>query len=151
MSDKKEINIANNRKANYSFQLEETFTAGMSLKGSEIKSIRDSQVTMSDAYCVFIKGELWVKGLHIAEYKQASYNNHEPKRDRKLLLNKRELKKLLTKVKEKGYSIVPTRLFISERGKAKLDIALAKGKKMYDKRHDIKRKDLEREIQRRVK
>ena len=106
---------------------------------------------MSDSYCVFIKGELWVKGLHISEYKEASYNNHEPKRDRKLLLNKRELKKLLTKVKEKGYSIVPTRLFISKRGIAKLDIALAKGKKMFDKRHDLKRKDLEREIQRKLK
>ena len=151
MAKQKEITISNNKKANYAFQLEDTFTAGMLLKGSEIKSIRNSQVTMSDAYCVFMKGELWVKGLHIAEYKEASHNNHETKRDRKLLLNKRELKKLLAKVKVKGYSIVPTRLFISERGMAKLEIALAKGKKLFDKRHDLKRKDLEREIERKVK
>ena len=151
MSEQKEINIANNKRANYAYSLEDVFSAGLLLMGSEIKSIRESQVTMSDAYCTFIKGELWVKGLHIAEYKQASYNNHEPKRDRKLLLTKRELKKLLTKVKEKGYSIVPTRLYISTRGIAKLDIALAKGKKMYDKRHDLKLKDLQREVQRKIK
>ena len=151
MPELKEINIAKNKKANYSYALEEVFSAGMLLKGSEIKSVRESQVTISDSYCVFIKGELWVKGLHISEYKQASYNNHEPKRDRKLLLTKRELKKLLTKVKEKGYSIVPTRLYISTRGIAKLDIALAKGKKMYDKRHDLKLKDLQREVQRKIK
>lgn len=151
MPELKEINIAKNKKVNYSYALEEVFSAGMLLKGSEIKSVRESQVTISDSYCIFIKGELWVKGLHISEYKQASYNNHEPKRDRKLLLTKRELKKLLTKVKEKGYSIVPTRLYISTRGIAKLDIALAKGKKMYDKRHDLKLKDLQREVQRKIK
>lgn len=143
-----EINIANNRKANFEYHLTDKLEAGIRLSGTEIKSIRDKQASMNEAYCVFISEELWVKGMHIAEYTKASHFNHEAKRDRKLLLNKKELKKLHTKVKEKGFTIIPVRLYISERGFAKLEIALAKGKKMYDKRQDIKNRDARREIER---
>ncbi len=123
----------------------------MQLTGPEIKSIRDKQTNISDAYCFFIDGELWVKNLHISNYTEASYNNLDPKRDRKLLLNKKELNKLSEKLKDKGLAIVPTKLFISESGYAKLEIALAKGKKIYDKREDIKGKDAKRNMDRAMK
>ena len=141
------INIKN-RKASFEFQIISTFTAGISLVGTEIKSIRNNKASISDAYCIFIEQELFVRNLHIAEYTNAGNTNHEPKRDRKLLLNRQELNKMLTKVKEKGNSIIPLRLFINEKGKAKLEISLAKGKKIYDKRESIKEKEQKRDIER---
>jgi SsrA-binding protein len=141
------INIKN-RKASFEYQFIATFVAGISLVGTEIKSIRNNQANISDAYCVFMDEDLYVKNLHIAEYPNGGYANHEPKRDRKLLLNKQELHKMLGKVKEKGNAVIPIRLFINESGKAKLEIALAKGKKVYDKRESIKEKDQKRDMDR---
>jgi SsrA-binding protein len=141
------INIKN-RKASFEYQFIATFVAGISLVGTEIKSIRNNQANISDAYCVFMDEELYVKNLHIAEYPNGGYANHEPKRDRKLLLNKQELHKMLGKVKEKGNAVIPIRLFINESGKAKLEIALARGKKIYDKRESIKENDQKRDIDR---
>jgi SsrA-binding protein len=141
------INIKN-RKASFEYQFIDTFVAGIMLVGTEIKSIRNNKANISDAHCVFNGNELFVKNLHIAEYSNGGQNNHEPKRERKLLLNKQELKKMLGKVKEKGNSIIPIRLFINEKGKAKLEIALAKGKKVYDKRESIKEKDQKRDMDR---
>jgi SsrA-binding protein len=137
------INIKN-RKAEYEYFLLTKYTAGIVLTGTEIKSIRAGKANLTDAYCLFIENELWIRGLHIAEYLQGSYNNHEPKRDRKLLLTKRELKKLQSKLKDNGTTIIPTLLFINENGLAKIDIYLARGKKMYDKRDAIKEKDIRR-------
>ena len=148
MSEKKEIHIVSNRKATFEFHILSTFEAGIQLTGTEIKSARESQVNLSDAYCLFLEDGLYVRGMHIAEYRQGTYNNHETKRDRKLLLNKTELRKLLGKVKEKGFSIIPLRMYITARGFAKLEIGLAKGKKMYDKRQDMKEKDLKKEMDR---
>lgn len=141
------INIKN-RKASFSYQLIDKYTAGIVLLGTEIKSIRNNQGNMSDAYCIFIENELWVKNLHINEYSNSGHKNHEPKRSRKLLLNRIELNKIQSKVKEKGMSIVPIRLFTNDKGKIKLDISLAKGKKIFDKRESIKEKDLKRDIDR---
>ena len=144
------INIKN-RKATFEYEILSKFTAGISLLGTEIKSIRNNKANISDAYCIFNNNELYVKNLHISEYPNSGYVNHEPKRDKKLLLNKQELQKLHTKVKEKGNSIVPLRLFINEKNKAKIEIALAKGKKIYDKRESIREKDLKRELDRKNK
>ncbi len=141
------VNIKN-KKARFEYTFIETFTAGIQLTGTEIKSIRDSKVSIAEAYCHFKKGELFVKGMHIAEYDPGSYNNHEPLRERKLLLNKRELAKLLKKLKNKGLTVVPIRLFINEKGYAKLDIALAQGRKTHDKRDSLKEKDVQRDIDR---
>ena len=137
-----------NRKASFEYQFIANFIAGISLLGTEIKSIRNNKANISDAYCVFVDNELYVKNLHIAEYPNGGYLNHEPKRDRKLLLNRQELNKMLGKVTEKGNSIIPIRLFINEKGKAKVEIALAKGKKVYDKRESIKEKDQKRDMER---
>ncbi len=137
-----------NRKAEYQYFLSETFTAGMVLTGTEIKSIRDGKANLTDSYCAFKGEELFVFNLHISEYSLGTHYNHDPKRDRKLLLNRRELKKLLTRVREKGFTIIPTLLYINEKGLAKLDIALAKGKKSYDKRETIKKKDTHRDLER---
>jgi len=142
-----EVNIKNKRAAHEYFLLQE-FTAGIQLTGTEIKSIREGKATLADSYCAFKGDELFVIQMHISEYSHGTYNNHEPKRDRKLLLNKRELKKLLTKVKEKGFTIIPILLFINEKGLAKLTIALAKGKHHYDKRETLKKKEVQREIDR---
>ena len=141
------INIKN-RKASFEYQFIATFVAGISLLGTEIKSIRDNKANISDAHCVFIDDELFVRNLHIAEYPNGGYINHEPKRERKLLLNRQELNKMLGKVKGKGNSIIPIRLFINEKGKAKVEIALAKGKKIYDKRESIKKKKKKRDMDR---
>ena len=141
------INIKN-RKASFSYQIIDKYNAGIVLLGTEIKSIRNNLANISDAYCIFIDGELWVKNLHINEYSNSGHKNHEPKRSRKLLLNRIELNKIETKVKEKGMSIVPIRLFSNEKGKIKLEISLAKGKKIYDKRESIKEKDIKRDIDR---
>ncbi len=137
-----------NKKASYQYFLEDKLIAGIQLQGTEIKSIRYGKANLAEAYCVFIGEELFVRGMNISEYRFGTYNNHEPKRDRKLLLTKRELRKLKSKVNEKGYTIVPTFLFINEKGYAKLEIALAKGKHTYDKRASLKEKDLKREIAR---
>ena len=141
------VNIKN-RKASYEYQFIDKYVAGIMLLGTEIKSIRNNQANLSDAHCIFVDDELFVRNLHIAEYNSRGYTNHAPKRERKLLLNRQELNKMLGKVKEKGNTIVPIRLFINEKGKAKLEIALAKGKKIYDKRESIKAKDLKRDMDR---
>lgn len=130
-----------NRKADYQYFLITSYTAGIVLTGTEIKSIRAGKANITDAYCSFVNGELWVHNMHISEYAAGSYNNHPPKRDRKLLLNRKEIKKLLIKLNERGFTIIPTLLWINENGYAKLDISLAKGKKLYDKRESIKEKD----------
>jgi len=137
------INIKN-RKAEFEYFLLIKYTAGIVLTGTEIKSIRAGKANFSDTYCSFINNELWVHNLHISEYIAGSYNNHEPKRDRKLLLTKRELRKMQSKLKERGTTVIPTLLYVNENGYAKLEIALARGKKMYDKRESIKEKDVRR-------
>ncbi len=136
------------RKAEFEYFLLTRYTAGIVLTGTEIKSIRAGKASFTDAYCSFINNELWLHNLHISEYMEGSYNNHEPKRDRKLLLTKRELKKMAVKLNERGTTIIPTVLFINENGLAKVEIALAKGKKMYDKRESIKEKDNRRSNER---
>ena len=144
------INIEN-RRARFDYQFIEQYTAGIVLQGTEIKSIREGKAGLSDSYCYFRKGELYIKNLHITEYSEASFKNHEPLRERKLLLSKQELRKLEGKLKDQGFTIIPVRLFLSDRGFAKVDIALAKGKKEFDKRQDIKKKDAEREVGRKLK
>ncbi len=137
-----------NKKAGFEFFLLEDYSAGIQLTGTEIKSLREGKANLTDAYCLFVGQELFVKNLHISEYAYGTHYNHDPKRDRKLLLTKRELRKLLTKTNEKGLTIIPTVLFINEKGLAKLDISIAKGKKLYDKRETIKTKDTKREMDR---
>ena len=137
------INIKN-RKAEYEYFLLTTYTAGIVLSGTEIKSIRAGKANLTDSYCSFINNELWVHNMHISEYANGSYNNHEPKRDRKLLLNRKELNKIASKLNDRGTTVIPVRLCINENGFAKLDIAVARGKKMYDKRESIKEKDQRR-------
>lgn len=143
----KTINIKN-RKASYEYQFIDTYIAGIVLKGTEIKSIRAGKVNLHGAYCFFRDGELFIKDMHITPYNQAVHFNHEAKRERKLLLSKRELSKLKNKSQEKGLTIVPYRLFISDRGYSKVAIALAQGKKIHDKRGDIKEKDIKKELAR---
>jgi SsrA-binding protein len=140
-----------NRPATFEYAIEDRLTAGIMLTGSEIKSVRNGKVSFNDSYCFFDRGELWVKSLHIAEYVNAGYAGHEPTRERKLLLNKKELTKWLNKMKEKGYTIVPLAMFINEKGYAKLEIGLGKGKKLHDKRESIKARDAEREMKRYIK
>jgi SsrA-binding protein len=140
-----EVNIRNKR-ASYEYEFIDKFVAGIMLKGTEIKSIREGKVNLQDGYCLFNGHELYVKNIHISHYKQGSHFNHEPTRERKLLMNKRELEKLKHKSEEKGLSIIPVRLFTNNRGLAKLQIALARGKKLHDKRQSIKEKDLKREL-----
>jgi len=141
------VNIEN-RRAKFDYQFLDTLTAGLVLKGTEIKSIREGKAGLADSYCFFRNEELFVRNFHIAEYEDASFYNHEPMRERKLLLSRQELKKLLRQVRDQGLTIVPVKLFINDKGFAKLNIALAKGKKSFDKREDIKKKDLEREMKR---
>ena len=141
------INIKNKR-ATFDYVFTETYTAGIVLTGTEIKSIRQSKASLVDTYCTFINNELWVKNMHVAEYFYGSYNNHVARRDRKLLLDRKELRKLRQAVKNPGFTIVPTRLFINEKGLAKLVIALARGKHEYDKRESIKERDDKREMDR---
>lgn len=140
--------IATNRKANFEFFLLEHFEAGIALKGTEIKSIRAGHVSLSEAYIQTDGNEAWLVNAHIAPYDPASRLNHDPKRARRLLLHKREIRKLWDSVRQKGVTIIPVKLYLKD-NRAKLDIAIAKGKKLYDKRADIARKDVEREIQRR--
>lgn len=137
-----------NKKASFEYFLVEEFDAGIQLTGTEIKSIREGKVSFVDSFCTFIGQELFVRNLHISEYRYGTHYNHDPKRDRKLLLTKRELKKILTKSKEKGFTIIPVLLYINPRGLAKLKIALAQGKRLYDKRESIKEKDMKRDVER---
>ena len=138
----------NNRKALHDYFIESRYNAGIVLTGTEIKSLRTGKVSFNDSYCFFHQNELFVKSLHIAPYKYGTDANHDPMQDRKLLLTKRELRKLELKIKEKGYSIIPLRIFINENGLAKMEIGLAKGKKNYDKRETIKNREHEREMNR---
>ncbi len=140
-----------NKKASFEYEFLEKFTAGIKLTGTEIKSIRAGKANLVDAYCYFVNGELYVKGLHIAEYEWGNLNNHDPRRERKLLLTKKELNRLFRRSQEKGLTIIAYRLWINEKGWAKLDIALARGKKQYDKREDIKKRDTQRELDRFMK
>ena len=142
---KKSINIKN-KKASFEFEFLEEFVAGIVLFGPEVKSIRNGAASFTDAYCYINNNEIFVKNLHISEYKNASYNQHEPKRDRKLLLTKKEIRKLKEKSQEKGLTIVPTKLFINDRGMVKIGIALAKGKKLYNKKQELKEKELDKQL-----
>lgn len=144
---KSPINIRN-KKASFEYFFVDTFTAGIVLTGTEIKSIRMGKASLVDTFCYINNGEIWVKGMNISPYFYASYNNHDSKRDRKLLLNKREIRNLLEATKQVGFTIVPTLLFIDNHGRAKLDIALAKGKKEFDKRQTLKEKEDRREMDR---
>lgn len=150
MYKKSNINIKNKR-ATFDYEILDRFVAGIQLYGTEIKSIRDGKAGLSDTYCTFVNNELWVKNMHISTYFFGTYNNHDVRRDRKLLLNKRELTKLLRGTKETGLTIVPTKLFITEKGLAKLEIGMAKGKKNYDKRQSLKEKEDKRSIDRALK
>jgi len=140
-----------NKRASHEYFFLEKYIAGIVLTGTEIKSIRSGKASLVDSYCTFEGDELFIVGMHIAEYSYGTYNNHFPKRVRKLLLTARELKKLKNKIKDKGLTIIPTVLFINERGLAKVEIALAKGKHFYDKREDLKKRDSQREIERHLK
>ena len=140
-----------NKKASFEYFFVETFTAGIVLTGTEIKSIRLGKASLVDTYCTVINGELWVKGMSVSPYFYGSYNNHVMKRDRKLLLTKREIRQLESATKQTGYTIVPLLVFIDEKGRAKMDIALCKGKKEYDKRQTLKEKEDRREMDRAIK
>mgnify|MGYP002344132303 CR=1 FL=1 len=137
--------LIKNKRATFDYEISERFTAGIQLVGTEIKSIRDGKASLTDTYCTFINNELWVKNMHIATYFFGTYNNHEVRRDRKLLLTKKELRKLSRATKETGYTIVPTKMYINANGLAKLEIGLARGKKNYDKRQALKEKEAKRE------
>ena len=140
-----------NRKASFEYFFIEEFTAGLVLTGTEIKSIRAGKASLVDTYCTIIHGEMWVKGMSISPYFYGSYNNHEQKRDRKLLLTRREIARLESATKQTGYTIVPTLVFIDENGRAKMDLALCKGKKAFDKRQTLKEKEDRREMDRAMK
>ncbi len=140
-----------NRRASFDYSFIEKYTAGIVLVGTEIKAIRQGKASLVDSYCYFRGGELFIKNLNISEYTEGNLYNHEPTRERKLLLSKQELNKLQKKMKDQGLTIIPTVLFTSEKGFAKLEIALAKGKKLFDKREDLKTKDLNREMDRKFK
>lgn len=150
MADYRNINIRNKR-ATFDYEILEQYTAGIVLVGTEIKSIRLGKASMSDSYCYFDRGELWIRRVNINEYKWGTYNNHIPKRDRKLLLNRRELVKLERALQDKGLTVVGLRMFLNERGLAKVVIGLARGRKNYDKRDYIKDKDARREMDRAMK
>ena len=143
----KDINIKN-KKAFFEYQILDKFIAGIELKGTEIKSIREGKATITEGFCFFKNNELWIKGMHITEYKLGTYANHEPKRERKLLLNNQELNKISKKIQDQGITIIPLRLFISKKGWAKIEISTAKGKKIYDKRNTIKERDIKRDVER---
>jgi SsrA-binding protein len=143
--------IIKNKKASHDYEFLEKFTAGIMLTGTEIKSLRLGKASLTDSYCLFRDGELFIKGMHITEYYWGNINNHDPLRERKLLLTKRELHRIERKVKETGLTIIVTRVFINEKGLAKAEIAVSKGKKEYDKRQTIKRRDSDRELERIMK
>jgi SsrA-binding protein len=140
-----------NRQAYFDYFIDDKYIAGLVLTGTEVKSLRAGRASFNDSYCFFNKGELWIRSLHIAEYSFGTINNHDPLRERKLLLSKRELRKIETKLKEKGYTLVPLRIFFNEKSLAKMEVGLGKGKKVHDKRETIKQRDTEREIKRYLK
>ena len=140
-----------NRSAYYEYFIDDKYIAGMVLLGTEVKSLRAGRASFNDSYCLFDKGEIWIKSLHIAEYSHGTVNNHDPVRDRKLLLSKREIKKWQNKIKEQGYTIVPLRIFFNDNNLLKIEIGLAKGKKLHDKRESIKQRDSDRELKRYIK
>jgi SsrA-binding protein len=151
MPDKKKISnniLIKNKRASFDYEFIETFTAGIALTGTEIKSIRLGKASLVDTYCLVEHGEVWVKNMYVAEYFYGTYNNHSTRRDRKLLLNKKEIKRMDSAAKNSGFTIVPTKMFVNDRGRAKVVIAIAKGKKEYDKRQSIKERDDKREIDR---
>ena len=137
-----------NRKAYYEYNIEAKYIAGLVLSGTEIKSLRAGKASFNDSYCLFFKGELFVKSLHVSEYSFGNIHNHEPIQKRKLLLQKKDLRKLENKIKEKGYSIIPLKIFIAQNGFAKMEIGLGRGKKIYDKREAIKARETDREMKR---
>lgn len=145
-----QVNIKN-KKARFNYEIGDTFTAGIVLTGTEIKSIREGKASLADSYCVVDNGEVWVKNMHISEYFYGSYNNHSVKRDRKLLLNRKEIAKIAKETESPGFTIVPIRIFISEKGYAKLVIGIGKGKKQYDKRQSIKEREDKRNLDRYMK
>jgi SsrA-binding protein len=140
-----------NRSAYFEYFIDDKYTAGIMLLGTEVKSLREGKANFNDSYCIFQKGELWIRSFHISEYSHGTVNNHDPVRERKLLLKARELRKLETRIKEKGYTIVPLRLFFNEKNLVKMEIGLGKGKKLHDKRDTIKQRDTDREIKRYIK
>ena len=148
----KDISISiSNRKARFEYELLEVFTSGIQLQGTEIKSLRAGNANLAEAYCYVQQSEVWVTGMYIAEYQYGSYMNHDPKRLRKLLLNKKEINKISSALQNVGITIVPLKLYITNKGWAKIDIALAKGKKLHDKREDLKQKDDKRQMDRALK
>lgn len=140
-----------NRRATFDYEFVDVISAGIQLTGTEIKSVRLAKANLTDAFCVFLNNELYVRNLHISEYEKGGHYNHEPKRERKLLLQKKEIDKWLAKVKEKGFTIIPLRLYVNEKGLAKLEIGLGRGKKSFDKREDIKNKDARKAMDRALK
>jgi SsrA-binding protein len=137
-----------NRSAFYEYFIDNKYVAGIALAGTEVKSLREGKASFNDSYCIIHKGEIWLKSLHIAEYSHGTVNNHDPVRERKLLLQKREIRKIEGKLKEKGYTLIPLRIFFNEKNLVKVEIGLAKGKKLHDKRETIKKRDVEREMKR---
>ncbi len=148
--DAKNINIKN-RRASFDYEIGETYTAGMVLTGTEIKSIRSGKASLTDSYCIIDGGEVWVKGMNISEYFYGSYNNHIARRDRKLLLSKKEIAKIEKAIADPGYTLIPLRIFINDRGYAKLVVGVARGKKQYDKRQAIKEREDKRILDRMMK
>lgn len=144
------VNIKNKR-AYFDYEIGDTYTAGMVLTGTEIKSIRDGKASLADSYCLVERGEVWVKGMNISEYFYGSYNNHAARRDRKLLLSKKEIAKIEKAIADPGYTLIPLKIFINERGYAKLLIGIARGKKQYDKRQSIKEREDKRMLDRMMK
>lgn len=140
-----------NRSAFHEYFIDDKWVAGMVLTGTEVKSLRAGKASFNDSYCIVHKGEVWIKSLHIAEYSHGTVNNHDPIRDRKLLLQKREIKKIENKLKEKGYTLIPLHIFFNEKNLVKIEIGLGKGKKLHDKRDTIKKRDVEREMKRFVR
>ncbi|MDE5839762.1 MAG: SsrA-binding protein SmpB [Muribaculaceae bacterium] len=146
----KNINIKN-RRATFDYEIGDTYTAGMVLTGTEIKSIRSGKASLTDSYCIIDRGEVWVKGMNISEYFYGSYNNHIARRDRKLLLSKKEIAKIEKAISDPGYTLIPLRIFINDRGYAKLVVGVARGKKQYDKRQSIKEREDKRILDRMMK
>ncbi|MGJ7029712.1 SsrA-binding protein SmpB [Niabella hirudinis] len=140
-----------NRSAYYEYFIDATYQAGVALLGTEVKSLREGKASFNDSYCIIHQGEIWLKSLHISPYSHGTVNNHNPDRDRKLLLQKREIKKIEAKLKEKGYTLIPLRIFLNENRLIKIEIGLGKGKKLYDKRESIKKRDVERDLKKYIK
>lgn len=145
------MNEIKNRSAYYEYFIDAKYDAGMVLLGTEVKSLREGKASFNDSFCIIHQGEVWLKSMHIAQYSHGTVNNHDPLRDRKLLLQKREIRKMEGKLKEKGYTIIPLRIFLNDKGMMKIEIGLGKGKKLYDKRESIRQKDVEREMKRYIR